>query len=256
MPVSLDYDPNDLGSMTWEDAETAIPSADFVVLPTGSIEQHSVHLPVSVDTLRAENLSRELVESAPDHGLDMVRLPTLPYGYSEHHMPLAGTITLQADTYQHVLEEIARSAHEHGANRFLVLNTHGGNREPLKLAADRVSRDTGMAVYPVHWTDFARDQLEARWGEDWGHAGDHETSAIELFHPDLVKTDRKEPQTRTAEYEARQYTYFTDLTEQGGLGDPTNADTEFMAEVLEDTTAAILDALQADMDVDDATTVE
>lgn len=250
MTVSLDYEPYDLGSLTWEDAETAIPEADFVVLPTGSVEQHSIHLPVTVDTLRAENLSRELVTAAPDHDLEMLRLPTLPYGYSEHHMPLAGTITLQPDTYQAVLEQIARSIAEHGASRLAVVNTHGGNREPLKLAADRVQRDTDLAVYPVHWTDFAREKLEERWGDEWGHAGDHETSAIELFHPELVREAKKEPQTRKTEYEARQFAYFTELTEQGGLGDPTNADAEFMEAVVAETTDDILEALRADMEAE------
>jgi creatinine amidohydrolase len=163
-------------------------------------------------------------------------------------MPLSGTITLQPDTYREVLEQIARSMHEHGAERLVIVNCHGGNREPMKLAADRVQRDTGMEVYPVHWTDFAREQLEERFGEDWGHAGDHETSVIELFHPDLVKAEQKEPQTRTAEFEARQYTYFTDITEQGGLGDPTNSDPEFVETVVADATEAILDALIADVD--------
>src|SRR5699024_2639304 len=98
MTVSLDYEDYDLGSMTWEDAEAAVADADFVVLPTGSIEQHSRHLPVTVDTLRAENLTRVLVEAAPERDLSMIRLPTLPYGYSEHHIRLGGTVTLMADT--------------------------------------------------------------------------------------------------------------------------------------------------------------
>ncbi|MDZ7701746.1 MAG: creatininase family protein [Halobacteriales archaeon] len=86
MTVSLEYADYDLGSMTWPDAGERLAAADFVLLPLGSIEQHSRHLPVSVDTLRAETLTRKLAEAAPDHGLDIVRLPTLPYGYSEHHM--------------------------------------------------------------------------------------------------------------------------------------------------------------------------
>jgi creatinine amidohydrolase len=63
-----------------------------------------------------------------------------------------------------------------------------------------------------------------------------------------VKAEQKEPQTRTAEFEARQYTYFTDITEQGGLGDPTNSDPEFVETVVADATEAILDALIADVD--------
>ena len=248
MTVSLDYDEYDLGSMTWEDAGEALETADMVVLPTGSIEQHSKHLPVTVDTLRAENLTRELVEAAPERGLSMVRLPTLPYGYSEHHMTYPGTITLGADTYQSVLEEIGASMAEHGADRLAIVNCHGGNRSPMKLAADRLQRDHGLEVYPVHWTEYGREQLVEEFGEGWGHAGDHETSVIELFHPNLVREDKKEPQTSKADYEIRQYEYFSDITEQGGLGDPTNADPEFMREVVADTTQRILDALESDME--------
>jgi creatinine amidohydrolase len=246
--VSLDYEDCDLGSKTWEDAEDAIAEANFVVLPTGSIEQHSVHLPVSVDTLRAENLSRELVEAAPERDLSMVRLPTLPYGYSEHHMRFAGTVTLMPDTYQQVLEDIGASVAENGAERLLIVNCHGGNRSPMKLAADRIQRDHGVEVYPVHWTNYAREQLNEEFEGDWGHAGDHETSFTELFHPDLVKEDRKEPQTQKADYEARQYAYFGDITEQGGTGDPTNADAEFMERVVADTTERILDTLESDLE--------
>lgn len=248
MPVALDYEDYDLGSMTWEDAGAAVDESDFVVLGTGSIEQHSVHLPVSVDTLRAENLTRELVEAAPEYDLSMVRLPTLPYGYSEHHMTFPGTVTLMADTYQTVLEEIGKSLAEHGAERFVIVNFHGGNRQPIKLAADRLQRDHDLPTYPFSWTDFARDRLEERFGEDWGHAGDHETSAIELFHPDLVREEKKTPQTRKADYEARQYTYFEDITEEGGLGDPTASDPEFMADVVEETTEDILEALVSDVE--------
>ncbi|MCO8246443.1 MULTISPECIES: creatininase family protein [unclassified Haladaptatus] len=248
MTVRLDYEPYDLGGMTWEDAETAIPDADFVVLPTGSVEQHSLHLPVTVDTLRAESLSREIVEAAPDHDLSMVRLPTLPYGYSEHHMNYPGTVTLSGDTYQRVVVEIGESMANHGAERLLVLNCHGGNRAPLTLAADRIQRDHGVKTSFVHWTDFARDRLKERFGEEWGHAGDHETSAIELFYPDLVRTEKKEPQVRKADFEARQYTYFDDITEQGGLGDPTQSDPEFLGEVVAETNADILAALKSDID--------
>ena len=247
MTVSLDYEDYDLGSMTWEEATEAIPDTDFLVLPSGSVEQHSIHLPLTVDTLRAETLSRVLAEAAASRELSMLRLPTLPYGYSEHHMQRAGTVTLQAGTYQQVLEEVGESVAAHGAERLAIVNCHGGNRAPMKLAADRLQRDHDLEVYPIHWTDFAREQLEERFGDDWGHAGDHETSVVELFHPDLVKSEKKEPQTTVADYEARQYTWFTDLTEQGGLGDPTNADAEFMERVVDETTERILDALESDM---------
>lgn len=250
MPVSLDYAAYDLGSMTSTDAGEAIATADFVVLPIGSIEQHAEHLPVSVDTLRAESLTRELVEAAPDHDLSMVRLPTLPYGYSEHHMHAPGTVTLGADTYRRVLIDIMTSVAEHGAKRIAVVNCHGGNIAPLKLAADRVQRDTGVAVFPINWTDFARERLEERFGDEWSHAGEHETSVIELFYPDLVREEAKTPH-EYQRYEVRQYAYFDEVTESGGFGDPTASDPEFLEAVVEEANADILEALKRDVALED-----
>lgn len=238
----------DLAGMTWEDAGEAFLSADAVVLPTGSTEQHSVHLPLSVDSLRAEHLSAELVEAADGRGLELYRLPTLSYGYSEHHMPFPGTVTLSPETYRRVVVEIGASMAEHGVDRLILLNCHGGNREPLSLAADRLGREYGVATHFVHWTDFARDRLEEAFGEGWGHAGDHETSVMELFRPDLVRDGKKEPQTTREFPESRSYSYFEDVTEQGGLGDPTNADPDAVREIIDETTTDILDAIENDIE--------
>lgn len=247
MPVSLDFETYDLAGLTWEECETAIPEADVVILPCGSIEQHGPHLPLAVDTLRAENLSRELVLAGRERGLDIKRLPTLPYGYSEHHLSYSGTITLSASTYQNVIEEIGESIVTHKAAEFLLMNCHGGNREPLSLAIDRLQRDHELPCHLVHWTDYARDELEERFGTDWGHAGEHETSVIELFHPKLVRNERKEPQRTRNRFDTRKYAYFDDITKQGGLGDPTAAEPEFIANVIEDATERILDGLEEDL---------
>lgn len=238
---------SDLFGMTWEDAGEAFLTADCAVLPTGSVEQHSTHLPVSTDTLRADHLTAELVEAADDHGLEFVRLPPLPYGYSEHHVRFPGTVTLSQDTYKSVLIDVGESLAEHGAGRLLFLNCHGGNREALSLASDRLNRDTELTAHFVHWTDFAREELTEHFGEGWGHAGDHETSFVELYRPDLVKGEKKEPQTTRELPETRSWTYFDDVTEQGGLGDPTNSDPEFMEEVVANTTDRILKALTDDI---------
>lgn len=244
MPETTD----DLMTMTWEDAETAFGDADAALLGTGSVEQHSVHLPVSVDTLRAEHLTEELVDAADTHDLQFVRLPTLPYGMSEHHMDFPGTITLHPQTYQDAIVDIGASLARHGVERFVVVNCHGGNREPLSQAADRLVREYDLATHFVHWTDFARERLEEAFGEGWGHAGDHETSVIEHYRPDLVKAEKKQPQHADSMPETVSYGYFDRVTDLGGLGDPTNSDPAAMAEVVDHGTAEIIDALKRDVD--------
>ena len=239
---------DDLVTMTWEDAEAAFEDADAALLGTGSVEQHSVHLPVSVDTLRAEHLTEELVDAAAEHDLQFVRLPTLPYGMSEHHMNFPGTITLDPLTYEDAIVQIGESLARHGVERFVIVNCHGGNREPLSNAADRLVREYGLATHFVHWTDFARERLKEVFGEGWGHAGDHETSVIEHYRPDLVKAGKKEPQNATEMPETASYGYFDRVSDLGGLGDPTNADPEAVAEVIDHGTEEILTALKDDID--------
>ncbi|MFC7203081.1 creatininase family protein [Haloferax namakaokahaiae] len=234
--------------MTWQEAEIAFDEADFVVLPCGATEQHSTHLPTSVDTIRSERLTAELAEAAPDYGLDLLVLPPLPYGYSEHHINYAGTISIGAETYQELIIDVGQSVQQHGADRFLVANFHGGNIEPHKLALDRLQRDHGLDSYYVHWTDFARDQLEDRFGTEWGHAGEYETSVIEHYCPELVHGDRKTPQTMKNRYEVRQYRHFDDLTVEGGLGDPTQSDPSFLSTVIDETTDRILENLRSELE--------
>ncbi len=233
-----------LEQMTWEEAEEAFETADYVVLPCGSTEQHSLHLPTSVDTLRSSHLTDELAERAPDHGLELLVLPPLPYGYSEHHLPFSGTITLDAETYCEVIVDIGRSVKKHGGKRFLITNFHAGNIEPHKLAIDRLQREYDLPTRYVNWTDFARDKLEARFGDKWGHAGEHETSVIEHYRPELVRQGKKQPQTLHDVAESEQFRYFDDLTVEGGLGDPTDSDPAFIADIIEETTDKVLSDLK------------
>lgn len=243
-----------LWDMTYEEAGVTFKEADFIVLPTGSIEQHSIHLPLSTDSIRAEELTRYLVTHSGS--LRMVMLPTLYYGQSNHHIHFPGTMTLREETYVQVLKEIAWSVKQHGGKRLLIMNFHGGNVAPIQVARLIIEREIGLKVYFVGWSSFAGD-LVKEWAPDvpYGHSGFYETSMIMKFRPDLVVEEKmkKQEQRFNRERTERQLTrgtaaaYFDDNYITGGIGDPTLASAELAEKIIPTVNQRIIEALIEDM---------
>ena len=86
--------------MRWE--ELSVPEVEaldrertVLILPLGSVEQHGRHLPVGTDTMLATAVSIAAAERLAGR---VVVLSPPWYGFSQHHMRFAGTITLTAST--------------------------------------------------------------------------------------------------------------------------------------------------------------
>ncbi len=74
-------------------------------------------------------------------------------------MEFAGTLTLSMGTFITVVEEICESLIHHGFRRIIVLNGHGGNHDPIKIAARNVADKTGVAVAAGSYWNMAADDL-------------------------------------------------------------------------------------------------
>ncbi|MEV5600750.1 creatininase family protein [Streptomyces sp. NPDC052299] len=188
-----------LTETTWRETRAAAPEA-IAVLPIGSQEQHAEHLPMGTDTMLADAVvSRALTllderaatgEAVPT----LVRLPTLPYGHSPHHL-FAAALTLSAPVLGMVLDELLDSLAACGYRRVLVVNGHGGNDEIMRLAVKRFAlRAEVTAAACSYWT--LTDTGEPEEGEEDpdglvpGHAGWFETSLMLAAQPALVRAER------------------------------------------------------------------
>ncbi|MBW2282397.1 MAG: creatininase family protein [Deltaproteobacteria bacterium] len=174
--------------MTWPEVRDALGEVRVAVLPVGSCEQHGPHLALSTDIAGADVIARRLVEEV--HPLGMLA-PSLRFGVSIHHMPFAGTITLQPETFQTVLMEVADSLRQHGIRRLFVVNGHGGNQNALGLASARMRRDLGVrmayTLWPIVGARAAAGAVQE--GKRIGHACVVETSMMMHLRPDLVRED-------------------------------------------------------------------
>lgn len=178
-----------LAEMTWPAVEAGLEETGLVVLPTASIEQHGPHLPLSVDTLRAEELGRRIAQR-----LDCFVAPTVRPGRSDHHMAFPGTVSLSEETFKSVVRDYCESFVAHGFEDIALFTSHGGNTGAL----DAVARDLDAALDANVFVAGTREgvmkaRTEAMTEFDvspeaaGAHAGAAETAFILQTAPELVR---------------------------------------------------------------------
>ncbi len=164
----------------------------IVILPVASIEQHGPHLPVEVDSMLGEAVAARAAEKVQAKGQEVLVLPVLWTGLSEHHMSFGGTITLDNATFAAVVEGVVRSVLRHGFTGIVLLNAHGGNDNALRTIADDLTPKLGVPIVQfTYW--YAAAVAIARILETQGglqHACEAETAMMMAVRPDLVAEDR------------------------------------------------------------------
>lgn len=183
----------------WADLKSSdfagVSAADTVaVLPLAAIEQHGPHLPVSVDTTIMNAMLTEAMPLVPA-GLDVLVLPTMAICKSNEHLHSPGTLTLTWETATRAWIEIGESVKRAGLRKLVILTSHGGNIDPMKVVARELRVQQGMLAVTTAWRAFGLPSglfadLDANHGI---HAGDIETSLMLHFRPDLVDMAKAAP---------------------------------------------------------------
>jgi creatinine amidohydrolase len=222
---------NLLYKLTRPEVEEYLKKCDVVLFPVGSTEQHGKHMAIDNDAFTALEISKRVAKKT---GV-LVASP-LYFGYSPHHMPFKGSITLSFDTLVDVYREVCESLLHHGFNKVVIMNAHGGNTNSIHEALRRIQQDTGKRVYSVMVFPSARGfgsgavkVIEQKSG---GHACELETSVgmalgqrllmdkAEDWKPEYSSIDPKYRDKVAAAYN------WDEVTSIGSLGDPTKATKE------------------------------
>ncbi len=172
-----------LKEMTTPEVETAIKSNMPLFIPIGTLEAHGRHLPISTDTYCAEGLAQRL--SLTFNG---IVAPSIEYGLTNVFLQTAPASFFPIEVFKTHLEHIIRNFRKHGFKTIVLINGHGGNREPLKDIIRGLTRECGLSLGIVNWwltaTQFVKEIYSC---EPAYHAAVEETAAILHFNPELVK---------------------------------------------------------------------
>ncbi|MEV6282509.1 creatininase family protein [Kribbella sp. NPDC051770] len=183
-----------LATLTRGVVRTLAADGAVAVLPIGAVEQHGDHLPLGTDFLLVEAVLDRALEQLADDSTTWVRLPTMTFGHSPHHL-FAAAVSLRPATLSDVLADVLASLAQSGFRRIVIVNGHGGNDELVRLAVKAHSLQAeGTAAACSYWTLSADTTAEAaaveRPERTPGHAGWFETSLMLAVHPELVADDR------------------------------------------------------------------
>ena len=131
--------------MTWPEIEAS--KSKPVIVPIGSTEQHSQHLPLGVDAMIASHVSEDLAER-----IDGIVAPTMNYGYKSKPLsgggPLfPGTIDMNGVTVINQMHDVLGELIADGFTKIVVMNAHFENEAFIIEAIDLITRETkGVAT--------------------------------------------------------------------------------------------------------------
>lgn len=226
----------------------------IVIAPIGATEQHGPHLPSMVDWRCAQEVAQRAARLMQSRH-PVVVTPTMPFGMSEHHMSLSGTITLDYATMAALVGCVVESAIRHGFKRIFVLNGHGGNTEALRTIVTELTVKHKLPLATGTYWDIAAAPIKALLDKQTAllHACEAETSMIMAMAPELVDREILSQMhgsyigglsgiagVNPAVYRWRQLSSRSPI---GVIGDASTASAEKGQRLLEAISAAVAEAL-------------
>ena len=208
-----------LGDMTWKDVDD-LDRDTVIIIPTGSLEQHGLHLPLLTDTILvtavAQAVEAQLTSS-------VVLTPTLWLGASSHHLAFAGSLSASSDGYFEAVTAVVDSLSDQEFRRFFIINGHGGNTSPNDVAARELKAAYPKSAFCVsnYWAGIDAVVASTMEGplKTIRHACEGETSLMLHVSPDLVHMDRARDDGLTSKTDPRgMVRFFDEVTENGNFG--------------------------------------
>jgi creatinine amidohydrolase len=165
-----------------------------ILIPIGHTEQHGFHLPLSVDTIIIEAISKGTAAVLPTRSFT---LPVMPYGVSTHRSSFAATMNAGGRAFEDFWLAVIDVLVARGFDRFYLMSGHGGNTSFLvnivKYAGEH-HRRIFCATTWLHTSGRIGAEALQKYRTSpiggMGHACELETAFLLHLRPDLCHMER------------------------------------------------------------------
>ena len=169
-------------------------SGGVCLIPIGVFEKHGPHLPLGTDLIDVREIAlraakKEYALVFPEYYFSQI--------LEAKHQP--GTIAYSPKLIWDILQETCEEISRNGIKKIVLVNGHGGNRNFLPffgMAQLEKKRDYCVILFqPETSPEVAEKVKELKESQNGGHAGETETSMMQVSRPDLVHIDRAKEQS-------------------------------------------------------------
>jgi creatinine amidohydrolase len=165
-----------------------------ILIPIGHTEQHGFHLPLMVDMVMIEAISKGTASLVPTRSWSM---PVMPYGVSTHRASFAATLNAGGRAFEDFWVAVIDVLVARGFDRFYLMSGHGGNTSFLvnvvKYAGERHRRIFCATAF-LHTSGSigaaALEKYRTSKIGGMGHACELETSFMLHLRPELCQMER------------------------------------------------------------------
>src|ERR1700751_2583201 len=124
--------------LTWPEVKAAIAAGKTTaIIYAGSTEQNGPHLVLGKHNFVAHYAAGEIAKKL-GNALVYPTMPFAPTGSRElrtGHMRFAGSVSIDTETFQAVMRQVAQSALAAGFKNVFLMGDHGGGQDALRAVA-------------------------------------------------------------------------------------------------------------------------
>ena len=243
-----------LAELTWTEVRDLDRERLVAILPTGAVEAHGPHRPLSTDPIIASAMAEEGARQLVADGLLPLILPGLDYTAASFAAGFPGTISIRPETLTALVVDVATALHGLGVRWLVIANAHF---DPAHLGSLYAARKTlkdaegPRLIFP----DVTRKPWASRLSDEFKsgacHAGCYEGSVVLARRPELVRDAYRhlDPNPRSLSVAIRDG--LATFEEAGGpeayFGDPAAATTEEGEATIRTLGEILAEAVRAEM---------
>ncbi len=182
---------HNLQNYSWLRLAKIVPEVtDRVILPTGTLESHGA-VAVGSDNIVPLNLAERIWKKC-----NALIAPPINYGYTGISVSeFPGSIVVREEIFEEYIYDVLKGLVKTGFNNILIIDGHGGNKEPTKRAMTRLHLETQANFMMVDWWKIGWDITKEVYGQpaqQSGH-GDLEEAALNIsLNPDFADREMYE----------------------------------------------------------------